>query len=80
MKRDKFSNTKSKVDITFHEETIVHAIFAEQHIASAHDSLVDYKDNEKYENFKESIWNNGKRFLISDDIVMNCFYSIVCGF
>ncbi len=80
MKRDKFSNTKSKVDITFPEETIVHAIFAEQHIASAHDSLVDYKDNEKYENFKESIWNNGKRFLISDDIVMNCFYSMDFSF
>ena len=44
MKRTKFSNITSKVDITFPEETIVHAILAEQHIASAHDSLVDYEE------------------------------------
>ena len=32
-----FSNTP-RVDITFPEETIVHALLAEQHLGSAHDS------------------------------------------
>ena len=82
MKRTKFSNITSKVDIAFPEETIVHAILAEQHIASAHDSLVDadYDDNENYDNFKASIWKTTNRFLISEDIVMNCFYSMDFSF
>ena len=80
MKRTKFSNITSKVDITFPEETIVHAILAEQHIASAHDSLVDYEENEQYDDFKDYLLNNRKRFFISDDIVMNCFYSMDFSF
>ena len=82
MKKEKYYNIPSKVDITFPEETIVHAILAEQHIASAHDSLVDiyYDGNEKYDNFKESTLNNRKRFFISDDIVMNCLSSMDFSF
>ena len=72
-----FSNTP-KVDITFPEETIVHALLAEQHLASAHDSLVDiiYEDNDKYDNFKSFTWNQAKRIFINDDIVMNCLSSL----
>ena len=80
MNRTKFSNITSKVDITFPEETIVHAILAEQHIASAHDSLVDYEEKELYDDFKDYLLNNRKRFFISDDIVMNCFYSMDFSF
>lgn len=82
MKKEKYYNIPSKVDITFPEETIVHAILAEQHIASAHDSLVDIysEENKQYDNFKESTLNNRKRFFISDDIVMNCFYSMDFSF
>ena len=35
-----FSNTP-RVDITFPEETIVHALLAEQHLGSAHDSFIE---------------------------------------
>lgn len=38
MKSDEFP----KVDISFPEETIVHALLAEEHLGCAHDSLVEY--------------------------------------
>ncbi len=82
MKKENLFNVTSKVDITFPEETIVNAILAEHHINISHDSLIeaDYEDNEKYDNFKDSIWNNDKRFLISKDIVMNCLFSMDFSF
>ena len=82
MQKDNIFNINSKVDIIFPEETIVHAILAEQHLASAHDSLAeaDYEDNEKFDNFMDSILNNRKRIFFSDDIVMNCFYSMDFSF
>lgn len=70
MKSGEFQN----VDITFPEETIVHALLTEEHLGCAHDSLVEFgcDENTAFKAFRDSIWANGKNLFIKDDLIMNC--------